>query len=142
MVQIHRDVKSTVFAPFRFGLCRAGKLCQNPLKLIERSGYFAVVAAIVAAAPPGAGIDWLADWKRFTSLRAVHDGNLFVFEDPRLVRLGPSILDATEVLCKVLAHNICCVIQAQCELGIEAAFWDDEPAGDDEPDILKLPGIG
>jgi iron complex transport system substrate-binding protein len=58
---------------------------------------------IVAAAPPGAGFDWLADWKRFTALRAVHNGNLFVFEDPRLVRLGPSILDATEGLCKVLA---------------------------------------
>lgn len=28
-----------------------------------------------------------------------------------------------EVLCKVLAHNICCVIQSQVELGIEASFW-------------------
>jgi iron complex transport system substrate-binding protein len=58
---------------------------------------------IVAAAPPGAGPDWLADWKRFTTLRAVRAGNLIAFEDPRLVRLGPSIVDATESLCKVLA---------------------------------------
>jgi iron complex transport system substrate-binding protein len=58
---------------------------------------------IVAAAPPGAGPEWLADWKRFTTLRAVRAGNLIVFEDPRLVRLGPSIIDATESLCKVLA---------------------------------------
>lgn len=58
---------------------------------------------IVAAAPPGAGPEWLADWKRFTTLRAVRAGNLISFEDPRLVRLGPSIVDATEALCKVLA---------------------------------------
>jgi iron complex transport system substrate-binding protein len=58
---------------------------------------------IVAAAPPGAGPDWLADWKRFTTLRAVRAGNLIAFEDPRLVRMGPSIVDATESLCKVLS---------------------------------------
>jgi len=34
-----------------------------------------------------------------------------------------------EVLCKVLCHNICCVIQEQVELGIEPVFWQDrEPA--------------
>lgn len=59
---------------------------------------------IVAAAPPGAGPEWLADWKRFTTLRAVRTGNLISFEDPRLVRLGPSIIDATEGLCKALAR--------------------------------------
>jgi transposase len=31
-----------------------------------------------------------------------------------------------EVLCKILCHNICCVIQSQEELGIEAAFWPPE----------------
>jgi hypothetical protein len=45
----------------------------------------------------------VADWKRFTTLRAVRAGNLIAFEDPRLVRLGPSIVDATELLCKALA---------------------------------------
>jgi iron complex transport system substrate-binding protein len=58
---------------------------------------------IVATAPPGAGSEWLADWKRFTTLRAVRTGNLITFEDPRLIRLGPSVVDATEALCKVLA---------------------------------------
>jgi hypothetical protein len=28
-----------------------------------------------------------------------------------------------EALCKVLAHNICCVIQAVHELGIETNFY-------------------
>jgi iron complex transport system substrate-binding protein len=58
---------------------------------------------IVAAAPPGAGAEWLADWKRFTTLRAVRTGGLIPFEDQRLTRLGPSVVDATEALCKVLA---------------------------------------
>ena len=31
-----------------------------------------------------------------------------------------------EVLCKILAHNICCLIQEQCELGIEPIFWKKE----------------
>lgn len=58
---------------------------------------------IVAAAPPGSGPEWLADWKRFTTLRAVRQGNLISFEDQRLTRLGPSVVDATEALCKALA---------------------------------------
>jgi len=58
---------------------------------------------IVAAAPPGAGPEWIADWKRFTTLRAVRKNNLIIFEDPRLVRLGPSVVDATDALCKALA---------------------------------------
>jgi iron complex transport system substrate-binding protein len=58
---------------------------------------------IVAAAPPGTGDDWLADWKRFGTLNAVRKGNLIKFEDQRLTRLGPSVVDATEALCRVLA---------------------------------------
>jgi iron complex transport system substrate-binding protein len=58
---------------------------------------------ILAAAPPGMGREWLADWKRFGSLRAVRNGNLIAFEDQRLTRLGPSVVDATEGLCKALA---------------------------------------
>jgi len=58
---------------------------------------------IVAAAPPGAGPEWLADWRRFTTLRAVRNDNLITFDDQRLTRLGPSVVSATEALCKVLA---------------------------------------
>ena len=58
---------------------------------------------IVFASPPAAGPEWLADWKRFTTLRAVRKNNLIIFEDPRLVRLGPSVVDATDALCKALA---------------------------------------
>jgi DDE family transposase/SWIM zinc finger len=34
-----------------------------------------------------------------------------------------------EVLCKVLAHNVCCVIQSHYELGIAPMFWGDEAGG-------------
>jgi transposase len=45
-----------------------------------------------------------------------------------------------EVLTKFLCHNICVVIQSQCELGIEATFWPktETPASSDEPAILPF----
>jgi hypothetical protein len=42
-----------------------------------------------------------------------------------------------EVLCKLLCHNICVVIQSQCELGIEATFWPSEQPAE-KPDVLPL----
>jgi transposase/predicted nucleic acid-binding Zn finger protein len=33
-----------------------------------------------------------------------------------------------EVLCKLLCHNICCLIMSQVELGIEPVFWQDSSA--------------
>jgi iron complex transport system substrate-binding protein len=57
---------------------------------------------IVAAAPPGEGASWLAEWRRFNSLSAVRTGRLLAFEDQRLSRLGPSVVPATEALCKEL----------------------------------------
>jgi transposase len=31
-----------------------------------------------------------------------------------------------EVLCKILCHNLCCLIQSSYELGIDTSFWDVE----------------
>jgi len=36
------------------------------------------------------------------------------------------IAQFNEVLCKVLYHNICVIIQSMYELGIEPVFWNDE----------------
>ena len=38
------------------------------------------------------------------------------------VRSKTDVAMKNEVLCKVLCHNICCVIQSMYELGIEAHF--------------------
>jgi iron complex transport system substrate-binding protein len=58
---------------------------------------------IVVAPPPGEGASWLAEWRRFGSLAAVKTGRLVAFEDQRLSRLGPSVVLATEGLCKAIA---------------------------------------
>lgn len=39
-----------------------------------------------------------------------------------------------EVLCKVICHNVCCVIQETHELGIDPVFWED--AADDSPQMI------
>jgi hypothetical protein len=33
------------------------------------------------------------------------------------------VAQTNEVLCKVLCHNLCCVIPSMYELGIEPNFW-------------------
>jgi transposase len=42
------------------------------------------------------------------------------------VRSRTDVSMKNEVLCKILAHNLCCLIQSQCELGIEPTFWPDD----------------
>jgi hypothetical protein len=44
------------------------------------------------------------------------------------VRSKAPVAMKNEVLCKILAHNICCLIMSQCELGIDVQFWGDQPA--------------
>jgi len=57
---------------------------------------------IVAVAPPGVSQEWLSEWKRFGTLRAVREGRLVPFEDQRLSRLGPSAVAGTEALCEAI----------------------------------------
>jgi len=58
---------------------------------------------IIAAAPPGEAASWLAQWRRFPGLAAVRSRRLAGFEDQRLSRLGPSVVPATESLCRLIA---------------------------------------
>jgi hypothetical protein len=44
-----------------------------------------------------------------------------------------------EVLCKFLCHNLCVLIQSQCELGIEPIFWQDEPSEQEDAGSDVLP---
>jgi transposase len=41
------------------------------------------------------------------------------------VRSKTDVAMKNEVLCKMVCHNICCLIQAMYELGIEPTFWQD-----------------
>ena len=58
---------------------------------------------ILAVAPPGEGASWVADWQRFPNLAAVRNHRVLAFEDQALSRLGPSVLDGTEELCRTIA---------------------------------------
>jgi transposase len=42
------------------------------------------------------------------------------------VRSRTPVAMRNEVYCKLLAHNICCVIMSQVELGIEPVFWGEK----------------
>jgi transposase len=43
-----------------------------------------------------------------------------------------------EVLCKFLCHNLCVLIQSQCELGIEPVFWQNDEMSESNPDVLPM----
>ncbi len=57
-------------------------------------------------------------------------------------KMGDSIRSKTDVamkneaLCKLLAHNLCCLVSAMYELGIVPVFWQDE--GDGPRDVLPF----
>jgi iron complex transport system substrate-binding protein len=57
---------------------------------------------ILVSAPPGHGDEWLAEWRRFPALKAVHDGHLVKYTDERIDRMGPSVIAATANLCAVI----------------------------------------
>lgn len=42
-----------------------------------------------------------------------------------MLRSKTKTAQINEALCKVLAHNICCLIQAMFELGVKPEFWKD-----------------
>jgi hypothetical protein len=54
------------------------------------------------------------------------------------VRSKTDVAMVNEVLCKLLCHNLTCLIQEQETLGIVPVFWKDEAAEEANPDILPL----
>ncbi|WP_366145838.1 transposase [Bradyrhizobium sp.] len=40
------------------------------------------------------------------------------------VRTKTDVAMKNEVLCKIICHNICCLIQEAHELGIDTSFWE------------------
>jgi hypothetical protein len=39
------------------------------------------------------------------------------------LRSKTAVAQVNELLCKILCHNLCCLVQAFYELRIEAEFW-------------------
>ena len=88
-------------------VCGARNIFADLPQRAPAIGTEAVIARdpdiIIAAAPPGRGVSWLAQWRRFPSLRAVRTGKLMIFDDQRLSGLGPGVIDATGGLCSKIA---------------------------------------
>ena len=60
------------------------------------------------------------------------------------VRSKTETAQVNELLCKVLCHNICVVIQSMYELGIEPDFWQNSrmvpQRQETTPATLRVPG--
>jgi len=60
-------------------------------------------AVILVLAPEAASGDrWAAAWRAYPTLRAVRSQRIVAWSDQRLSRLGPSIVEAAEALCRAL----------------------------------------
>jgi iron complex transport system substrate-binding protein len=57
---------------------------------------------ILISAPPSASDEWRAEWQKFPSMRAVHDGHIVPYSDERMDRMGPSVIEATAGLCELV----------------------------------------
>jgi transposase len=79
--------------------------------------------------------EFLAHYHRRSNVESTFSAVKAKFRDA--VRSKTDTAMKNEVFCKLLCHNICCLIQAQCELKIEPVFWDDLPA-DESPDVLPF----
>ena len=57
------------------------------------------------------------------------------------VRAKTPTAQVNEVLCKVLCHNICCLIQSIFELGLEPTFWTSDTKEAVVPKVLDNVGF-
>ncbi|MBX3695040.1 MAG: ABC transporter substrate-binding protein [Steroidobacteraceae bacterium] len=69
-------------------------------------GIEAVIArnpdVIVVSAPRDIAVQWAAEWRAYPRLAATSNDRVYVFDDQRLDRMGPSAIDAAAALCRLL----------------------------------------
>jgi transposase len=65
--------------------------------------------------------DFLAHYHKRSNVESTFSMIKAKFRDH--VRSKTDVAMVNEVLCKIVCHNICCLIQESHELGIEAQFW-------------------
>ena len=68
--------------------------------------------------------DFMAHYHQRSNAESVFSMVKAKFRDN--VRSRTDVAMKNEVLCKLLCHNICCVIKSHLELGIEPVFWKNE----------------
>ncbi len=116
-----------------------GYLSNENLELIDRMGGTAFIPFKVNSVIGEAGSVWekmflyynlrreefLTHYHKRSNVESVFSMIKAKFRDHVRSRTEPATKN--EVYCKFLCHNICCLIQSQCELGIEAQFWPSEP---------------
>jgi transposase len=78
--------------------------------------------------------DFMAKYHKRSNVESTFSAVKRKFGDS--VRSRNPVAMVNEVLCKFICHNISCVIHSQCELGIEANFWNGQDGN--ENNILKL----
>jgi transposase len=81
--------------------------------------------------------DYMAHYHRRSNSESVFSMVKAKFRD--CVRSKTDTAMKNEVLCKFIAHNICCLIMSQLELGIDVLFWDETPTGQDEAPAASAP---
>jgi transposase len=126
-------------------------LSQENLELVERLGGTAFVPFKSNSTPREPGSLWekmfgYYQFRREEFLKHYHTRSnaesTFSMVKAKFrdhVRSRSDAAMKNEVLCKFLCHNICVLIQSQCELGIEPVFWQNEDTGrTDGPAILSM----
>src|SRR5262249_59502924 len=123
-------------------------LSHENLELVEALGGTAYVPFKVNSQPGEAGTVWeklylyyllrreefLPHYHQRSNVESVFSAIKRKFGDSVRSKIEAAMVN--EALCKILAHNLCCVILSQIELGIEAVFWDGKEEG--PRDVLPL----
>jgi transposase len=68
--------------------------------------------------------EYLAHYHKRSNVESTFSMIKAKFGDSLRSKTGTAMVN--EALCKVLCHNICCLIQSMFEIGIEARFWNVE----------------
>jgi transposase len=114
-------------------------LSHENLELVNRLGGTAYIPFKTNSVPGLAGSVWermyhfyamnreefLAKYHKRSNCESVFSMCKAKFGDS--VRSRNRTAMRNETLCKLLCHNICCVIMSQFELGIEPVFWGEQP---------------
>lgn len=123
-------------------------LSSNNLELVEKLGGTAYIPFKSNSLPGEVGSLW---WKKYHQHQYHREEFLGHYHKRSNVestfsmikaKFGDSVRSLTspamenEVLCKILCHNICVVIQSQLELGIEAVF-EKKPARKSRPHAIQ-----